>query len=83
MCQMIMKAMSQQLQSDVCVVAAIEQPQHRPPLPKLDILAVDADEEPQVEWEAQDDVKEGPSDSHEVKNCQSKRNAIFVGQEGV
>ena len=30
---------------------------HRPPLPKLDLLAVDADEEPQVEWEAEDDVK--------------------------
>ena len=30
------------------VVVVTEQPQHRPPLPKLDILAVDADEEPQV-----------------------------------
>ena len=33
--------------------------QHRPPLPKLDILAVDADEEPPEEWEAEDDVKGG------------------------
>ena len=48
LCQTIMKAMSQQLQSDLCVAAATEQPQHRPSLPKLDILAVDADDEPQV-----------------------------------
>ena len=35
-----MSAMSQQLQSDLCVAAAQDQPQHRPLLPKLDILAV-------------------------------------------
>ena len=57
MCQTITKAMSQQLQSDLCVVAATEQPQHRPLLLKLDILAVDADEEPQAEWEVKDDFK--------------------------
>ena len=39
--QTIMSAMSQQLQSDLCVAAAKDQPQHRPLLPKLDILAVD------------------------------------------
>ena len=30
-------------------------PQHRPPLPKLDIFAVHADEDPQVEWAAEDE----------------------------
>ena len=54
------KAVSQQLQSDLCVAAAKDQPQHRPLLPKLDILAVDPDEELQEEWEAEDDVKGGP-----------------------
>ena len=38
-----------------------------PPLPKLDILVVDADQEPPEEWEAKDDVKGGPLDPHEVK----------------
>ena len=57
--QTMMKAMSQSLRSDLHVVAATERPQHRPPLPKLDILAVDADEEPQMEWEVEDDVKGG------------------------
>ena len=46
LCQTSMKAMPQQLQSDLCVAAATEQPQHRPSLPKLDVLAVDADVEP-------------------------------------
>ena len=59
-CQTMMKAMSQQLQSDLCVAAAKDQPQHRPLQPKLDILAVDPDEELQEEWEAVDDVKGGP-----------------------
>ena len=64
-----MEAMSQQLQSDLCVAAAKDQPQHRPLLPKLDILAVDPDEELQEEWEAEDDVKGGPLDPHEVKHA--------------
>ena len=51
------------------VAAAKDQPQHRPLLPKLDILAVDPDEELQEEWEAEDDVKGGPLDPHEVKNA--------------
>ena len=52
-----MSAMSQQLRSDLCVAAAKDQPRHRPLPPKLDILAVDPDEELQEEWEAEDDVK--------------------------
>ena len=47
--------------------AAKDQPQHRPLLPKLNILAVDPDEELQEEWEAEDDVKGGPLDPREVK----------------
>ena len=66
---MIMSAMHQQLQSGLCVAAAMDQPQHRPLLPKLDILPVDPDEELQEEWEAEDDVKGGPLDPHEVKKC--------------
>ena len=46
--------------------------QHRPPLPKLDILAVDADEELLEEWEAEDDVKEEPLDPREVKTAREK-----------
>ena len=53
-----MKAMSQHLQSDFCVVAATEQPQQRPPLPKREILEGDSDEEPQAEWEAENDARE-------------------------
>ena len=41
--------------------------QHRLPLPKLGILAVDADETPPEEWEAEDDVKSGPLDPREVE----------------
>ena len=70
--QTITSAMSQQLRSDLCAAAAKDQPQHRPLLPKLDILAVDADEEPQEEWEAEDDVKGGPLEPHEVKNACEK-----------
>ena len=70
--QTILSAVSQQLQSDLCVTAAKDQPQHRPLLPKLDILAVDPDEELQEEWEAEDDVKGGPLDPHEVKNAREK-----------
>ena len=46
--------------------------QHRPPVPKLDILAFDADEEPHGEWEAEDDVNGGPLDPREVKNARKK-----------
>ena len=53
--QTIMSAMSQQLQSDLGVAGTSDPLQHRPPLPKRDILAVD--EEPPEEWEAEDDVK--------------------------
>ena len=67
-----MSAMSQQLPSDLCVAAAKDQPQHRPLLPKLDILAVDPDEELQEEWEAEDDVKGGPLDPREVKTAREK-----------
>ena len=63
--QTITSAMSQQLRSDLCAATAKDQP-------KLDILAVDADEEPPEEWEAEDDVKGGPLDSHEVKNAREK-----------
>ena len=72
-CQTIMKAMSQQLQSNLCAAAAKDQPQRRPLLPKLDILAVDPDEELQEEWEAEDDVKGGPLDPHEVKIVRQKK----------
>ena len=65
----IMSAMSQQLQSDLGTSDTL---QHRPPLPKLDILAVDADEEPPAEWEAEDDVKEEPLDPREVKTVRDK-----------
>ena len=46
--------------------------QHRPPLPKLDILAVDADEELCEEWEAEDDVKGRPLGPREVKTVREK-----------
>ena len=67
-----MSAMSQQIQSDLRVAGTSDPLQHRPPLPKLDILAVDADEEPHEEWEAEDDVKGGPLDPREVKNAREK-----------
>ena len=66
-------AMSQQLQSDLCAAGATDPLQHRPLLPKLDILAVDQDEEPPEEWEAEDDVKGGPLDPREVKNASDKK----------
>ena len=56
----------------MCDAAATDQPEHRLPLPKLDILAVDADEELQKEWEAEDDVKGGPLDPHEVEAARQK-----------
>ena len=65
--QMIMKAMSQQSQSDLC---CREGPAATSP--KLDILAMDPDEELQEEWEAEDAVKGGLLDPHEVKNAREK-----------
>ena len=62
-----MSAMSQQLQSDLGVAGTSDPLQHPPPLPKLDIFVVDADQEPLEEWETKDDVKGGPLDAHEVK----------------
>ena len=44
--QTITSAMSQQLQTDLCAAGTTDPPQHRPLLPKLGILAVDADEAP-------------------------------------
>ena len=41
-------------------------------LPKLDILAVDADETQLEEWEAEDDVKGGPLAPREVKAARQK-----------
>ena len=41
-------------------------------LPKLDILAVDADQGLSEEWEAEDDVKGGPLDPREVKIAREK-----------
>ena len=56
--QTIMSAVSQQSQSDLGVAGTSDPLQHRPLLSKLDISAVDADEEPPEEWQAEDDVKE-------------------------
>ena len=67
--QTITSAMSQQLRSDLGIAGTSDPLQHRPPLPKLDILAVDVDEEPPEEWEAEDDVKGRPLDPREVKNA--------------
>ena len=49
--QTMMSAMSRQLQSDLCVAGTSNPPQTRPTLPKLDILAVDADQGLSEEWE--------------------------------
>ena len=70
--QTIMSAMSQQLQSDLSAVGTTHPLQHRLPLPKLDILAADADETQPKEWEAEDDVKGGPLDPREVKAARQK-----------
>ena len=70
--QPIMSAMSQQLQSDLCVAGTSNPPQTRLTLPKLDILAVDADRGLSEEWEAEDDVKGGPLDPREVKIAREK-----------
>ena len=79
--QTIMSAMSQQLQSDLGVAGISEPLQHRPPLPKLDILAVDADEDPLEEWEAVDDVKGGPLDPREVKTAREKETQYLWDME--
>ena len=72
-----MMAMSQPLQSDLCRCSNGTATK-RPSLPKLDTLAVDADGEPQVEWEAEDDIKGG---------CwiytRSQGNTVFWRQGGV
>ena len=47
--QTIMSAVSERLQSDLRVAGTSDPLQHRPPLPKLDIPAVDAGEEPPEE----------------------------------
>ena len=74
--QTIMSAMSQQLQSDLCVAGTSNPPQTRLTLPKLDILAVDADQGLSEEWEAEDDVKGGPLDPREVKIAREKEISI-------
>ena len=66
--QTIISATSQQLQSGLGVAGTSDPLQHHLPLPKLDIQAVD----PPEEWEAEDDVKGGPLDPHEVKNAREK-----------
>ena len=70
--QTIMSAMSQQSQSDLSAAGTTDPLQHRLPLPKLDILAVDGDEAPPEGWEAEDDVKGGPLDQREVKAARQK-----------
>ena len=67
-----MSAMPHQLQSDRGVAGTSGPLQHRPPLPKLDVLAIDAVEELSEEWEAEDDVKGGPLDPREVKTARDK-----------
>ena len=69
-----MEAVSQQLQSDLCVAVAAEQSPHLPSL-QLDILAVDADEGTEVEWEAEDDVKRKPLNPHQ-KQGHERRNPV-------
>ena len=76
MCQTITKAMSQQMQSDLCV-------ENRPFLPKLDILAVDADEDLEEEQEAEDHVKGGSLYPHEVRTARQKGNTVSAGHGGV
>ena len=55
--------------------------QHRLPLPKLGILAVDADETPPEEWEAEDDVKSGPLDPREVEAARQNEIQYSWGME--
>ena len=67
-----MSVMSQQLHSDMGVAGTSDPLQHGPLLPKLDILAVDADEEPPEEWEADDDGTGRPLHPREVKTAREK-----------
>ena len=80
-CQTTTKATPQLLQSDLCATAAKDHPKHRRLLPKLDILAVDQDEELQEEREAEDDVKGGPWDPHEVKIARQKELQYFLDRK--
>ena len=70
--QTIMSAMSQHLRSDLGVAGNSDPLQHRPSLPKLDILATDADEELPEEWETENDVKGAPLGPREVKTAREK-----------
>ena len=69
-----MSAISQQLRSDLGVAGTSDALQHRPPLPKLDIPAVDAVRMRNRlrKWEVEDDVKGGPLDLREVKTAREK-----------
>ena len=77
--QTIMSAMSQHLQSDFCAAGATDPTQHRLLLPKLDILAVDADEAPPEEWEAEDDDHW----THVRSKLLVKRKHSIVGHGGI
>ena len=81
--QIITSAMSQQLKSDLSAVGTTDQPQHRLPLPTLEILVLDADETQPEEWEAEEDVMGGPLDPREVKAARHKGSTVFVGHGGV
>ena len=70
--QTIMSAMYRQLQSDLSAAGTTDPLQHRLPLPKLDILTVDAHETQLEEWKAEDNVKGGLVDPREVKAARQK-----------
>ena len=74
---------SQQLQADLSATGTTDPTQHRLSLPKLEILAVDADETPLEKWEAEDDVKGGPLDPREVKATRQKEIQYNVVHGGV
>ena len=78
-----MSAMSKQLKSDLSAAETTDPTQHRLPMRKLKILAVDADKAAPEGWEAEDDVKGGPLNACEVKSARRKRNTVFVGHRGV
>ena len=63
---------SPQKKTDLSATGTTDPTQHRLSLPKLEILAVDADETPLEKWEAEDDVKGGPLDPREVKATRQK-----------
>ena len=77
--QTITSATSQQLRSDLGVAGTSDPLQHRPPLPKLDIPAAGADEEPPEEWEG--DVKGGPLHPREVKTAREKERKYLWDME--